>query len=126
MAEGGPSAPPSAIFLLSSRSVGGQRRKLPMPEFPVVSLLLIMVWGLLAVLIALTALIAQFYQRLSGRRTFARLFALPIILFGVAAIRAASANRLIGDPLADSAAIGGAVILMALAAYLYRIMTMRG
>jgi hypothetical protein len=97
-----------------------------MPNVPILSLLILLVWGLLTVLIALTALIAQFYQRLSGRRTYVRLFGVPVVLFGVAAVRSSQLNQLGGDFLAEGAALIAALVLIGLCANLYRRMTQRG
>lgn len=90
---------------------------------PILSLLIMLAWGLLVVLIALAALIAQFYQRLSGRRTYARLFGFPIVLFGVAAVRSSQLNQLGGDFIAEGTALLAAFTLIGLCANLYRIMT---
>lgn len=76
-------------------------------------------WFPLAVLLFVVALIARFYERFSGRRTFFRFYALPVIGFGVGAVRHASVDVIVGDPLADAAlaVAGGSLLLLVLVLY---------
>jgi hypothetical protein len=85
-------------------------------------LILLYFWFVLAGLLGFVALIARFYERFSGRRTGFRWLALPVVLFGAAALRYASIDQIAGDPLADLFAGAAGVALLALAARLYRLM----
>jgi type II secretory pathway component PulF len=76
-------------------------------------------WFLLAFILFILLLIARFYQRSSGRRTYFRLFALPVIAFGVATVRYAATDRITGDTLADLALGVAGICLMALLGVLY-------
>jgi hypothetical protein len=80
-------------------------------------------WFPLAVLLFFLLLIARFYQRFSGERTFYPLFALPILLFGIATARYAGVNQVAGDTLADLLFAVGGIILMTLCVFLYWLMT---
>lgn len=79
-------------------------------------------WFPTAALFVFLLLIARFYEKFSGRRTFYRLFLAPILLFGAVSVRYASAGTLAGDGLADLAFGTGGIILMALCWNLYRLM----
>ena len=80
-------------------------------------------WFPLAVLLSIMVLIARFYQNLSGEKTYYYLFAVPIILFGVAFAYYASIDQVFGDPLGDFLLFLGGVILLAMSLMLYRQMT---
>lgn len=85
--------------------------------------LLLYSWFAIAALIAFMLLIARFYQSFSGESTYFQLYAIPFVLFGVAAVRYASINQMMGDWLGDlSSGIGGMVLLF-LSLRLYRLMT---
>jgi hypothetical protein len=86
-------------------------------------LLTLYIWFPLAVLLFFLLMIARFYEKFSGQRTFFRWFFLPIVLFGVMAVRYASINRVAGDMLADAAGALAGIILIGLCANLYRLMT---
>ncbi|MGQ9888028.1 MAG: hypothetical protein ACUVSX_05995 [Aggregatilineales bacterium] len=69
-------------------------------------------WFPLAALLMFMLLIARFYQRFSGERTYYRLYTVPLLLYGLAAVRYASLNLVTGDAAADLLlGIGGAVLL---------------
>jgi hypothetical protein len=77
-------------------------------------------WFLLVGLIVFLMLIARFYQRFSGETTYFRLYLVPILLFGVQAVRQTSHGS---DPLGNLFAALGGVILLALSVFLFRRMT---
>ncbi len=75
---------------------------------------------MLAVLVVFVTLIARFYQRFAGETTYFYLFAVPILLFGLQAIRQTNYPN---DPLGDLLAAAAGVSLIALCLLLYRRMT---
>jgi len=85
--------------------------------------LTVYIWIGLSILIAFLALIARFYERLSGQRTHYRLFAVPVIAFGGAAARFAHLNRITGDGWGDVLLLCGGLSLAALCVHMYRLMT---
>lgn len=92
-----------------------------MTSFSTNQLLILYTWFALAWLLFFLLMIARFYQKFSGVRTHFRWFLAPIVLFGAAAVRYASVDRMAGDDLLGdwfSAAAG--VILLVLCAILYR------
>ena len=85
--------------------------------------LLLYVWFMLAALISIMLLIARFYQHFSGEQTYFRFYLVPLVLFGIAAVRYASINQGIGDWLGDiSSGLAGAMLTL-LSLHLYRLMT---
>lgn len=85
--------------------------------------LLLYSWFLLAVLIWIMLLIARFYQQFSGDQTYFRLYFVPLVLFGVAAVRYASINQMYGDWFGDLAYGSAGLVLIILSLRLYRQMT---
>lgn len=85
--------------------------------------LLLYGWFALAALLMFLLLIARFYQRVSGEKTYYGFFALPIILFGIASVRYASINQIAGDTVADLMRLTAGVVLAVHCLYLYRQMT---
>lgn len=77
-------------------------------------------WFLLVGLIVFLMLIARFYQRFSGEPTHFRLYLIPIVLFGVQAVRQTSHGS---DPLGNLFAATGGIVLLALSVFLFRRMT---
>jgi len=71
-------------------------------------------WFPLAALLMFMLLIARFYQRFSGERTYYRLYAVPLLLYGLAAVRYASLNQVTGDTAADLLLGAGGAVLLAL------------
>jgi hypothetical protein len=67
-------------------------------------------------------LIARFYQRSSGERTYYRLYIVPIVLFGGGIARYTSINFLAGDTLGDLLLAVSGLLLIALCVFLYHIM----
>lgn len=71
-------------------------------------------WFPLAALLMFMLLIARFYEKFSGERTYYRLFTLPLVLYGLATVRYASINQVMGDPIADLLLGAGGAALLAL------------
>lgn len=84
--------------------------------------LALFLWFPLAALLSFLLLIARFYQKFSGERTYSRLFLVPVALFGGAAVRYASIDQVIGDPLGDILQAAAGVVLIALCLKLYQLM----
>lgn len=80
-------------------------------------------WFPLVVILAILLLIARFYQRFSGQRTFYWFFTLPILLYGAAAVRYAGVDNIAGDVLGDIYGAAGGIVLVGLVAQLYVKMT---
>lgn len=86
-------------------------------------ILILYTWFALAWLLFFLLMIARFYQKFSGVRTHFRWFLAPIVLFGAAAVRYASIDRMAGDDLlGDGFSAAAGFILLALCALLYRLM----
>lgn len=85
-------------------------------------LFLLYTWFALTALIFFFLLIARFYQKFSDERTYFRAYIVPIVLFGIAAVRYASIDQ-VRDPLADSISGIGGICLMLLVILLVRRMT---
>lgn len=79
-------------------------------------------WFSLAALLFFLLLIARFYQKFSGKRTYFRLFAIPLVLFGASAVRYGSITSIAGDPLGDLLAGLAGLMLLVMCGYLYRCM----
>lgn len=80
-------------------------------------------WGVVAVLLILQFLIARFYEKKSGLRSYYVLFLIPALLFfGVAVWYAFWAGDLAGDVWGDSLLFVAGGILIALSTFLYRLM----
>lgn len=80
-------------------------------------------WFTIAALLVFLLLIARFYQKFSGERTRYIMFAVVIIMFGVATVRYTSLRRVSGDLVADMLSFIGGGLLMILSMHLYYIMT---
>ena len=80
-------------------------------------------WFALASLLFFVILIARFYQKFSGERTYFLLFGVVIILFGISTVRYTSLRQISGDWVADMLSFIGGVILLTLSLQLYRKMT---
>lgn len=79
-------------------------------------------WFPLAVLIGILVLIARFYERFSGRRTYYPLLVAAAVLFGVAVVRYAAAEQITGDLLADVLLAAAGLLLGAACLRLYWLM----
>lgn len=82
-------------------------------------LLTLYTWFVLAAVLSFLMLIARFYQKFSNARMFFRLFLMPILLFGAAAVRYASIDRVAHDPFADLLMAAGGLLLAGLSLHLY-------
>lgn len=80
------------------------------------------IWLGVSALLVLLALIARFYERLSGERTHYFYFALAIVLLAGASMRQIARDQLTGDALADLLAAAGGVMMGALCLHIYRLM----
>ena len=81
--------------------------------------LLLYTWFPLAALLIFQLLIARFYEKFSHKRTLFRLYIVPMLLFGVGAVRYSSIDRFGGDLLGDSVVAAGGLLLLFLCAWLY-------
>lgn len=77
-------------------------------------------WFLLVGLIVFLMLIARFYQRFAGEKTYYQFFLIPMMLFGVQVVRRTNFSH---DPIGNVAAALGGLTLLALSILLYRRMT---
>jgi hypothetical protein len=80
-------------------------------------------WFALAALLFFMLLIARFYQKFSGERTYFSLFGVVIILFGISTVRYTSLHQISGDLIADMLSFVGGCVLLVLSVQLYRKMT---
>lgn len=80
-------------------------------------------WFTIAALLFFILLIARFYQKFSGERTYFSLFGVVIIILGIATVRYTSLRRISGDSVADILSFLGGIILLTLSIQLYRKMT---
>ncbi len=83
----------------------------------------ILTWFLITVLLVFLLLIARFYQKMTGERTYFWSFGAPIVLFGVAAARDAFNDRVGGDGVSNVMWFAGGVMLAGMCIYLYNLMT---
>lgn len=86
-------------------------------------LLLLYTWFPLAGVIALMLLIARFYQKFSGDRTYYNLYLVPLALFGLGMVRYASVDLIAGDTPGDLLLGTAGIMLLSLSVLLYRRMT---
>jgi hypothetical protein len=85
------------------------------------AVLTLIAWSLISVLIVVMNRIARFYQITSGRRTYYRLFWLPLGLLLLAALLNMSADPLI-DLWRDALLLVGGITLIGLGYYLLQLM----
>ncbi len=86
-------------------------------------ILLLYIWFPLATTLAIVLLIARFYEKFSGERTYYLLYLIPLVLFGVASVRYASIDQIAGDAVADTLTGIAGMVLIVLSGRLYRLMT---
>jgi hypothetical protein len=86
-------------------------------------ILTIYAWFGLGSLLFLMALIARFYERLSGERTYYQWFVVPVIAFAGATIREAQLDQVTGDITTDLLLLIGGVSLAVLCVHIYHRMT---
>jgi hypothetical protein len=87
--------------------------------------MILYMWFPLAVLLIFLFLIARFFDKFSGERTYARLFLVPILLFGVGTVRYASLERTTADIVASLMFGSGGLLLIGLSLRLYWLMIVR-
>ena len=81
-------------------------------------------WFALAALLSILLLIGRFYENVTKERTYYWVFALPIVVFGLASARYAFIDQAMGsDPLGDGLWLLGGVLLAGICIYLYNLMT---
>jgi len=80
-------------------------------------------WFVATILLFFLILIARYYQRFAGERTYFRWFIVPIVLFTGAAVRYASIDRIAGDSVGDILIAVSGLFVGVGAVYLYRVMT---
>jgi hypothetical protein len=85
--------------------------------------LTIFVWFGISALVFFLALIARFYERLSGQRTYYRFFSVPVMALALATLRFASLDVGAGDAVGDLLLFGSGTVLAALCLRIYRLMT---
>jgi len=83
--------------------------------------LVIYAWFPLASLLGMLLLVARIYQKFSGQRTYYWLFLVPVVLFGVAAVRDAGSPSQ-PDVLVALLSFSGGVVLMGLSLLLAYLM----
>jgi hypothetical protein len=76
-------------------------------------------WFPLAALLMFMLLIARFYEKFSGNRMYFKGFVIPLILFGMAIVRYASVDGIVGDAIADVALISAGITLVTLCIVVY-------
>lgn len=82
-------------------------------------------WFPLAALLVFMLLIARFYQKFSGERTYFEWFLVPLVCFGGWAVRYASIDQIAGNVLADFFLGMGGVFWLILSLRLYWLMIYR-
>ena len=88
------------------------------------TLLTIYTWIVAVAIVLFLFLIARFFQRKSGQRSYFQLFIIPTVLFLLAGARYAFfEDSYVGDPMADSLLFGAGVTTIALGSYLFILMT---
>ena len=90
---------------------------------PLAGILTIAFWSIVEVLLVILYAIARFYQATSGQVSHYRLFVIPMLLLGAGAVRYALLGDFVGDLLGDALFVAGSVLLVALSAWLVRLMT---
>ncbi len=86
-------------------------------------LLMLYTWFALAALLFFFVLIARFYEKFSGEKTYFRWLVLPAVFFGIATVRYASIDMVTSDPVGDVAMALGGILLIGLSIHIYRRMT---
>lgn len=90
-----------------------------MNEVSLHQFLVLYTWFPLSALLFFLLLIARFYQRFSGVKTYYWFYVLAIVLFGIMAVRYAGAGIVLGDLLSDAFAILAGGLLLFLLILLY-------
>lgn len=84
--------------------------------------LVLYTWFPLAALLLFLLLIARFYEKFSGIRTYFWLYALPLVGMGAAAVRYAGIAVVFDDTLAAFLSFVAGSVLLFLSMHLYRVM----
>jgi hypothetical protein len=84
--------------------------------------LVLYTWFPLAALLLFLLLIARFYEKFSGIRTYFWLYTLPLAGLGVVAVRYAGIPVVFDDTLAALLSFISGVVLLFLSMHLYRVM----
>lgn len=84
--------------------------------------LVLYTWFPLAAILMFLMLIARFYQKFSGVRTYFWLFGLPVVGYGTASVRYAGVEYITGDLLADVVLTASGICLLVLSLRLHRLM----
>ena len=80
-------------------------------------------WGIVVILLIFQFLIARFYEKKSGQRSYYALFLIPALLFLIASLRYAfGVCDLAGDVWGDGLLFMGGGILVVLSTLLFRLM----
>jgi len=90
---------------------------------PLAGVLTIAFWSIVEILLVILYAIARFYQATSGQVSHYRLFVIPMILLGAGGVQYALLGDFVDDPLGDALFAAGSVLLIALSAWLVRLMT---
>lgn len=94
-----------------------------MDEISLHQVLTLILWFGIGVFIFFLALIAHFYERLSGQRTYYRWFAVPVLAFAGATLRFTQLDRLTGDWAGDLLLFVAGISLAVLCWHMYHLMT---
>ena len=87
------------------------------------SVLTIYIWGVVCILVYFLFLIARFYEKKSGRRSFYSFFLIPIVIFVTAAVKYAFlAPSIVGDFWGDLLHLIGGVVLGGTGLFLLKLM----
>lgn len=80
-------------------------------------------WAIVALLLVFQFLIARFYEKKSGQRSFYVFFLVPALLFLIAAVfNLVTDGDLAGNVVGDGLLFVGGAILAALSTFLFRLM----
>jgi hypothetical protein len=81
------------------------------------------IWIAVCALMIVLYRIARFYQKTSGRRSYYRLFSVPLVLLLAGGLRYVSLSIFVGDTLGDVLMVLGGLCLIGLGFYTLRLMT---
>ncbi len=87
--------------------------------------LMLYIWFPLVVILLFLFLIARFYEKFSGSRTFFRWLLTPIVLFGMACVRYASLDQIAGDWLANLLFGISGLIIIGFCGRLFQVMVLQ-
>lgn len=91
-----------------------------MGHFSLHQIFVIYTWFPLAALLFFMLLIARFYQKLSEVRMYFWFYLVPIVVYGIAAVRHASVRSISGDVIVDILMGLGGIVLILLSLRLYQ------